>query len=119
MVIFLIWVGLVCCGAANGFIYDYVQAPQSYYYMAIPSIIAVNLLILHRVYTRNWYNPIDEIDPHHPSVFGSSAAISFIMGFCSLFTAHTGGISWSFSIGCLTAFLAFCVAAEKEGSYIW
>ena len=64
MVIFLLWLGLVCCGVANGLVYDHVQAPQSYYYMVISSIVAVILLVVHRVYTRNWYDPIDEIDDH-------------------------------------------------------
>ena len=118
MVIFLLWLGLVCCGVANGFIYDHVQAPQSYHYMMIPSIIAVILLVVHRVYTRNWYDPIDEIDDHHSSVFSGSAVILFIVTLSSLFAVHTGEVSWGFFIACTTMLLSFCIATIKERSYV-
>ena len=118
MVIFLIWLGLVCCGVANGLIYDHVQAPQSYYYMVISSIVAVILLVVHRVYTRNWYDPIDEIDNHHSSVFSGSAVILFIVTLSSLFAVHTGEVSWGFFVACMTMLLSFCIATIRERSYV-
>ena len=118
MVIFLLWLGLVCCGVANGLVYDHVQAPQSYYYMVISSIIAVILLVVHRVYTRNWYDPIDEIDDHHSSVFSGSAVILFIVTLSSLFAVHTGEVSWGFFVACMTMLLLFCIATIKERSYV-
>ena len=118
MVIFLIWLGLVCCGVANGLVYDHVQAPQSYYYMVISSIVAVILLVVHRVYTRNWYDPIDEIADHHSSVFSGSAVILFIVTLSSLFAVHTGEVSWGFFVACTTMLLSFCIATIKERSYV-
>jgi hypothetical protein len=118
MVIFLLWLGLVCCGVANGLVYDHVQAPQSYYYMVISSIVAVILLVVHRVYTRNWYDPIDEIDDHHSSVFSGSAVILFIVTLSSLFAVHTGEVSWGFFVACTTMLLSFCIATIKERSYV-
>ena len=118
MVIFLLWLGLVCCGVANGLIYDHVQAPQSYHYMMIPSIIAVILLIIHRVYTRHWYGAIIEGDEHHPSIFSGSAVISFIVTLSSLFAVHTGEVSWGFFVACMTMLLAFTIATLKERSYV-
>jgi len=118
MVILLIWFGLICCGVANGLIYDHVLAPQSYYYMMIPSIIAVILLIVHRVYTRHWYGPTDEGDPHYTIMFGGSATISFIVGVSSLFAIRTGEVSWGFFIALLTMFIAFCIARMREVIYI-
>lgn len=114
MVIFLLWLGLVCCGVANGLIYDNVQTLQSYYYMVIPSAIAVMILIIHRICTRNW---CDSGDNHHSSIFGGSAVISFVMVIASLFASHTGDVSSGFLVGCLTVMIAFSIAAIKERSY--
>lgn len=118
MVIVLLWLGLICCGMANGLIYDHVEAPQSYYYMMIPSIIAVILLVVHRIYTRHWYSPTDESDPHHTIMFGGSVAISFIVGLSSLFAVRTGEVSWGFFIACVTMFVSFCIARMRESAYV-
>jgi len=113
MVIFLLWLGLVCCGVANGFVYDHVQTPQSYYYMVISSIIAVILLVVHRFYTCNWHD-----EDHHSSVFSGSSVIFFIVTLSSLFAVHTGEVSWGFFIACMTMLLSFCLATIKERSYV-
>jgi hypothetical protein len=113
MVMFLLWLGLVCCGVANGLIYDHVQTPECCYYMAITSIIAVILLIIHRVYTRNWY-----AEDHHSSVFGGSAVILFIVTLSSLFAVHTGEVSLGFFVACMTMLLSFCIATIQEMSYV-
>jgi len=118
MVIFLLWLGLICCGVASGLIYDHVEAPQSCYYMVISSIVAVILLVVHRVYTRNRYDLIDEIDDHHSSVFSGSAVILFIVTLSSLFAVHTGEVSWGFFVACMTMLLLFCIATIKERSYV-
>ena len=117
MVIFLIWLGLVLCGVANGLIYDHVQAPQSYYYMVIPGIVAVIILVVHGVYTRHWYGAIDEGDEHHPSIFGGSACISFVAGFSSIFVIRVGEASWGFFIALMTMFVLFCLARMREEDY--
>ena len=117
MGIFLIWLGLICCGVANGLIYDHVQAPQSYYHMVISSIIAIILLIVHRIYTRNWHSPTDEADPHYTVIFGGSAIISFIVGFASIFAVHTGEVSWGFLIALVTVFISFGIASLREMHY--
>jgi len=114
MVIVLLWLGLVCCGVANGLIYDHVETFQGYYYMMIPSMVAVILLIVHRIYTRNWYGPTGKGNPHHPSIFGGSAAISFIVGFASIFAVRTGEVSWGFIIALVTMFMAFGIASLRE-----
>jgi hypothetical protein len=117
MGIFFIWLGLICCGVANGLIYDHVQAPQSYYYMVIPSILAVILLVVHHIYTRNWYDAIDEGDEQHSPIFGGSACLSFVAGFAAIFVVQTGEASWGFFIALMTMFVSFCLARIKEADY--
>ena len=118
MLIFLIWLELVCCGVVNGYIYDHVQAPWSYCVMLIPSIIAVILLFVHRVYTQLWYGGVFGGNDHHSSVFSTSAVILFVVTLSSLFAVHTGKVSWGFFVACLTMLVSFCVAAIKEKSYV-
>ena len=118
MVIFLIWVGLICCGVANGLIFDHVQAPQSYYYMGIATFMAVILLLVHRIYTRKWSSPFDATDPHHPMIFGGSSILFFFVMICSLLGAFTEEVTWGFFIGCLTMFISFAIALTRERQYV-
>jgi hypothetical protein len=117
MITFLVWLELVGCGVLNGYIYDHVQAPWSYCVMVIPIIVAVILLVVHRVYTQFWYGGFFEGDKYHPSVFSASAVILFVVTLSSLFAVHTGKVSWGFFVACLTMLVSFCVAAIKEKSY--
>ena len=116
MVIFLLWLLLISCGIASGYIYDHVEIPQSYYYIVVS--VAVVTLILHRVYTRKWHKPTTEMDVRHPLLFGGSAIVSFVVGLSSLFAVHTGEVSWGFFIGCLSVFILLCLAATREIHYV-
>jgi len=117
MVIFLLWIGLVCCAVANGLIYDHVNVPDKYYYMMIVCLVAAVLLVVHRIYTKHWY-PIKDVNSQHGPIFIASMFTSFVVGGSSLFAVHVGEVSWGFSFGCLTGFILFGIAASKENSYI-
>lgn len=118
MVIFLIWLGLICCGVANGLIFDHIVTPQSYYYMAVVSVVAVGILIAHRIYTRKWSKPFNATDPHHPMIFGGSSILFFFVTICSVLGALTGEVTWGFFIGCVTMFVSFSIALTKERLYV-
>ena len=118
MVIFLIWVGLICCGVANGFIYECVNSPVRFYYMLGVVLVILALLAIHRIYTRNWYDPVDEIDEHHPRIFSSSTAISFIVAVITLLSAQACDAPWGLFIGAMTILVAFCIATVREFSYV-
>jgi hypothetical protein len=123
MVIFLLWLGFVCCSVANGIIYDHVSTPERYYYMVIPSIIAIVLIIIHRVYTQNWCNKNKKNKKkcevsHHFQVFGLSAMFSAAMFMSALLCVQTDETSWGFFIGSVSAFVSFCFATSRESSYI-
>ena len=123
MVIFLLWLGLVCCGVANGFIYDHVQAPQSYHYMMIPSIIAVILLIIHRVYTREWCKSLKKTnkkiqEQQRFQVFGLSAMFSAMAFLSAVLAVQTDEGSWGLFAGCATAMVSFFIATARESNYL-
>ena len=118
MVIFLLWITLICCCVANGYIYDHVDAPQSYHYMMIVGLVAVILLFIHRLYTRHW-KPIKEAHSQHIPVFISSTFTAAIVGGSSLFAIHTGEVTWGFFFASFTGFILFGLAALKEKNYVW
>ena len=114
MVIFLLWLGLVCCGVANGLIYDHVEAPQNYYYMVSVCFVDLVILVVYCIYTRDWCRE----DSLHSQVFGFSAffaAGAFLMCF---FLASPDKVSWGTFVGGITMFLSFAFAMVKEGDYV-
>ena len=117
MGIFFIWLGFVCCGVANGLIYDHVQVPQSYCYMLISIIITAVLLVIHSFYTRHWCGAIDEGDEHHPSIFGGSACFSFVAVILSLLAVCMGEASMGLFIAFVSMFVSFYLARMGEEDY--
>lgn len=117
MKITLLWVGFVCCALANGLIFDYVNDTEKYNYMMIVGVIALILLIIHRIYTRKWYIPKEKSDPQHSMVFGLSAGVSFFIGIIVLLSVKTNDASWGAAVGMGTAFICFLLAYLKEYKY--
>jgi len=120
MGIFFIWLGLVCCSVANWLIYDYVSASGWYYYMMIPSVFAIILLIVHRVYTRNWSYPKkkDGKIHYHFQAFGVSAIFSSAMFLSTLLCVQAGEMSWGAFIGSTTAMVLSFIAMARESKYV-
>ena len=126
MVIFLLWLGLVCCGVANGLIYDYVSTPGRYYYMMVPSIIAIILLIFHRIYTREWSEPPKKTRKNKKKiqaqryfpVFGFSAMFSSAMFLSAVLGVQTNEVSWGVFVGSATAVVSFFTATARESYYV-
>lgn len=123
MVIFFIWLGIVCCSVANCLIYGYVSAPGRYYYMMVPSVFAIILLIFHRIYTREWSYPKkkDKKDGkihYRFQVFGISAIFSSAMFLSTLLCVQTGEMSWGAFVGSATAMVSFFIATARESYYI-
>jgi len=117
MKIFSLWIGLVCCAIANGVIFDYVDEPNKTICMMIPSIIALILLVVHRIYTRNWTKPIDENHPSYPTVFTISTGVTFFILMITLLSVKTNDASWGAAIGVGSAFVFFFIAWLKEMKY--
>ncbi len=117
MVIFLLWLGLLCCCIANGVIYDCVQTPDRFYCMGAVGLVAIVILTIHCIYTRHWV-PVKEAMYRNSPVFTMSAVISLAICGTSLLSIHMGECSWGFFFASLTAFILYGIAAIKEKSYI-
>ena len=123
MVIGLIWIGLICCGVASGLIYDHVEVPHSYYYMVIPSAIAIMLLVIHYHYTMDWCKPRNKakkngIRHQHFQVFGLSAMFSAAAFLSSVLSVRSGETSWGFFIGSAMVAVSFFIATARESNYV-
>jgi len=126
MGIFFIWLGLICCSVANCLIHDYVSTPGRYYYMIIPSVIAIALLVFHRIYTREWCklqkktrktNKKIQVQ-HHAQVFGLSAMFSAAVFLSAVLAVQTDEVSWGVFAGSATAMVSFFAATARESYYV-
>lgn len=54
MKIFLIWLGVIGCGVANGFLYAGFGTPENLAFVLCTSIVCAFFLIIHRRISRNW-----------------------------------------------------------------
>lgn len=115
--IYLIWSLFICCGVANGIIYENVSAPVMYGYMSIVIVVAIALLIVHRIYTRDWDSPIDEGDKHYPTIFTESFAILFLVAIASLLFAQSSGVVWGAFVGAMTTLVSVSIASVWEMRY--
>ena len=124
MGIFFIWLGLICCSVANCLIHDYVSTPGRYYYMIIPSVIAIALLVFHRIYTRDWCYIKDGTKKtikkqQRFQVFGLSAMFSAAAFLSAVLAVQTDEVSWGLFAGSATAMVSFFVATARESNYLW
>ena len=126
MGIFFIWLVLICCSVANCLIHDYVGVPGRYYYMIIPSVIAIALLVFHRIYTREWcelQNKTKKTNKkaqvqHHAQVFGLSAMFSAAAFLSAVLAVQTEEVSWGVFAGSATAIVSFFIATARESDYV-
>ena len=123
MVIALLWLGVVCCGVANGLVYDYVRIPESYCFMASIGTINIVLLIFHRFYTQDWCKSKKKGKKntrfqYHYQIFGFSAMLSIGAFASSLLSAQAGETSWGFFIGSFEVMVSFFIATARESYYI-
>ncbi len=54
MKVFLIWLGIIGCGIANGFLYSRFGTPENLVFVLCASVVCADLLIIHRRITKNW-----------------------------------------------------------------
>ena len=54
MKVFLIWIGVIGCGVANGFLYTRFGSPENLVFVLCASAVCVALLIFHRRISKNW-----------------------------------------------------------------
>ena len=57
MRILLIWLGIVGCGIANGFLYSGFGTPENFVFVLCSSALCAFLLIIHRRITKDWEVP--------------------------------------------------------------
>jgi hypothetical protein len=91
--------------------------------MIIPSVIAIILLIFHRIYTREWCYLKDGTkktirEQQRFQVFGLSAMFSAMAFLSAVLAIQTNEGSWGLFAGCATAMVSFFVATARESYYI-
>ena len=117
MRIFIIWLGVVCCGIANGLLYSNLETPKNFIFMSLVSIICAVILVLHRRITKNWekssFVPITWREFHLP-IFRITMLLSFFFLVILIFRYQDYEIH---IVTCITILVASFVAYKKELSY--
>ena len=115
MKVFLIWIGVIGCGAANGFLFTGFGISENLAFVLCTSIVCVFLLIIHRRITKNWKLSNDsEIERFKFPFFRISLFFSvfiLIMLFV-LQEATTTGI-----VACISVALASLIGHTRERKY--
>lgn len=137
MVVVLVWLGLICCSAANGIIWYFDEIPDAY--MLLVLLLCAVLIVVHRHCTRKWCKArakengrtegvYGDYDEDHPSIFLISGAISsglmLVCGVLLLISIFFGSAIASYSsiisscfVGLLTASIFFAGAFLREAMY--
>lgn len=107
-----VWLGFVCCGAANSVIYSYVQSQEKYVYMFVILGLCSLLVLIHR-YCTDWIEDNRDYDEEHFPIFTSSSVIAIGFALISLIIGYVG-----VSLGLITAGIGFALASVRESMYV-
>lgn len=117
MKIFFIWLGVICCGIANGLLYSNLETPKNFIFMSLASTGCVVILLIHRRITKKWksssYVPITWRDFHLP-VFRITMLLSFFFLVILIFRYQDYE---EHIVACITILVASFIAYKKELSY--
>lgn len=123
MKVFLIWIGIIGCGVANGFLYAGFGMPENLAFVLCTSIVCAFLLIIHRRVTKNWKVPdIPWTDGFHFPFFRISmcfSVVGLVMFLAVLFISEEKNETEIVAkiISCISVALASFVGYVRERQY--
>lgn len=122
MGIFFIWLTILCCGAANGFLFEHYGMPENFIFMLIPSLVCVLALCWHRKITKSWEPPLDkwDWDKYHFPIFWVSMCIFAVIFLFLTFMhiPHKGGILISLGTVIIASFVAYIRESRYTANWI-
>ncbi len=118
MRVYLIWFGVICCGAMNGYFCEDFQYPGNLILMLCSSIVCAIILLIHRRITKDWVTSASESssldEDYNFPIFGFSAVVNFVAFFLFLPSAESNGFEIAASI---TVAVASLIAFLREREY--
>ena len=118
MKIFLVWLGVVCCGIANGLLCSNLETPKNFIYMSLVSIVCVFFLVIHRRITRNWKISSRKVpstwSEFHMPVFRITMLLSFFFLVLLIFRYQ---YYETHIVACVTILVASFIAYKRELNY--
>ncbi len=115
MKIFLIWLGIIGCGIANGFLLSGFGFPENLVFVLCSSIVCAFILFIHRRVTKDWrphLDPWTEV-PHVP-IFSITLSFSIFIAVL-LFIFREDNVTNI--VACVSVAIASYVAYKKELDY--
>jgi len=122
MRIFLCWLGIICCSAANGFLFERYDMPENFIFMFVISIICGTILLFHRKVSKSWKAPIDpwaDWSEYHFPIFWITLFICVVAFIVIIVMPVPHKLALLIGLG--TAIIASFIAYRREGKYtdIW
>ena len=115
MKIFLIWLGIVGCGVANGFLFSDFGFPENLVFVFCSSIVCAVILLIHRRITKDWKKPLDPwTEGFRFPVFGLTLFFS-VFGLIMLFVLKEANATAI--VTCSTIAIVSFVAYRRECNY--
>ena len=117
MKIFLIWLGIILCGVANGFFYSNFKAPECFIYILITSLVCFNILHIHKKVTKTWKAPdilSESWSDYHIPIFKITMYLSVVFCFLLLLSQESHECE---SVACITISCASFIAHLRERRY--
>ena len=121
MWILFFWIVILCCSAANGYLFEEYGMPENFIFMLIPSVICGGILWWHRRVTKNWERPLDGWNYHSYRfpIFWVSMVIGIIAFLFVLFLSYYMSIpyKWAILVSIGTLVMASFIANKREKNY--
>lgn len=118
MKIFAIWIGVICCGIANGLLFSWVSGPEKIVYISIISFICWGLLSIHKKITEKWNRSFnlwsDSLTGYHFPIFRVTLVLSFALLIVFIFDKQSCDMG---VVACITIVLASMIAYKRELRY--
>ena len=115
MKIFLIWLGIIGCGVANGFLFSDFGFPENLVFVFCSSIVCAFILLIHRRITKDWEKPLDLwTEAFRFPVFQLTLFFS-IFGLIMLIVAREADTT--VIVACSTIAVASFIAYRRECNY--
>ena len=121
MWILFFWIVILCCSAANGYLFEEYGMPENFIFMLIPSTVCGVILWWHRRKTKNWEKPLDGWDSykHRFPIFWVSMVIGMITFLFILFLSCYMFVpyKWAILVSLGTLVIASFIANKRERDY--
>ena len=122
MRIFIIWITILCCSIANGFLFQHFDMPENFVFMVVPTLICGVVLWWHREMTKSWEKPLDQWDweKYHFPIFRLTMFVAFVCMIMVIVVSTSNKVAILIGVGTelFSSFIAFHKEIDYTGEWV-